>query len=166
MVIAEALTKIKDLEKERASIQANINNKVFIMEDEKATPVEAIIADYEAIAKEIAKLKTQVIATNISTKISIAGLDDVVLELNLMEALKEIEHSRHMEQIYRGLAGQVDNRNNRFMSIGYGDATPIKLINNFNKSMEECTSIANTCRDRARAIEKFLVKANWQTDLV
>jgi hypothetical protein len=169
MVIGEALSKIKDLEAKRNYIYGRTVQTVFVLPEEKeeGKTIENTLDEYKGVCSEIAELKNRVIATNVATRIRL-GIDrpNIPEEANLLGILKLIEKLRMYEQITTTIVGSINNRGSRFFSGSYGEKDAIKLEPNFVGNAQLFIKQAEEYKETARELEKVLVKANWQTELL
>jgi hypothetical protein len=173
MLIAEALTNIKDLEKQRREVQSKIRDGIYILPDlkaeEKPETVETQMAELEKVTEEIATLKIRIIQTNVNTSISVPAAGGMLKMCSLMAAIKEIESCRYFETQLTEIANHMDNKNVRYFSPGdvyMSQGEPITLLPNFTTSSKALRQKAKEYHAQARAIEQALVKANWQTEIV
>lgn len=164
MVIAEALSKLKDLEKTRGYWQDKITASTFVLPEEKANAksIDTMIDTYLNICGEIAEIKASIIKTNIVTTVEIA---DVGIR-NLVQLIKIIEIAKQREVILRSLCTRTEDRGSRFYSVGYRSEEPIRLLPNFEKTPDSYRDEADKSRFLARELERILIKTNWQTEII
>lgn len=169
MLIAEALTRIKDLEKERREVGEKLNSNVFILPDLEVAPdtIEEIIGTYQDLTAQIAELKVKVIATNVVTKVEFQNVEGVTASISIMAAIKMIETYRHLESRYSSLVDSMESKRSRFYSHGsFGSDQAIKLIPNFKLTPAKLREEVIAFRNGARRVEQAVIKANWSTELV
>lgn len=169
MVIAEALNKIKDLEKERREIGDKLNKDVFILPDLEVAPatIEELIETYQSLTADIAELKIKVIATNVTNRVEFVDVKGSVVKITIMAAIKMIETYRHLESRYSNLADVMESKRARFFSQGgFGSEQPIKLKPNFQTLPTDLRKEVTAFRDGARRVEQAVIKANWNTELI
>lgn len=170
MVIAEALTKIKDLDKERREVQEKLDSDVFILPDLEVKPdsIETLIGQYQELSTQIAELKVKIIATNIATEVTFVDQKNAEVKLSIMGAIKLIETYRNLETRYSKILDQMQSKRSRFFAQGgFGSEQVVKLIPNFdNLAATGLQQEIRGLRDAIRRVEQAVIKANWSVALI
>jgi len=172
MVIAEALTAIKDLDRRRRTLRNHLRDNVFVLPgltaEEIPDGVETLLEEFKAVIEEIADLKVRIVKTNVMTNLSITKVEEAdPVEVSILEAIKLMESYRELEQRYNDVAELMESKQARFFSQGgFRSDQAIQLNPNFISSAAEVRLKAGFYRTGARHIEQAIIKKNWATELL
>lgn len=170
MVIAEALNKIKDLEKMRREVTGQLDDVVYVLPDMEVHPpsVEKLLEHYLELSTQIAELKVKIVATNIATEIEVLDVKDTPMKLSIMAAIKLMETYRNLEARYTKLIELMESKRARFYSHGgFGSEQSITLTRNFNIETPSMLRIEVIgLRNATRRVEQAIIKANWNINLL
>ena len=153
MKLAEALVRIKDLKGKSAELQRVVySDATFDVVDEnlEVPTIEKSLNDLVSVSEETAKLKARIALTNVNN--------------GLTAKLHEMEHLRslisQLEPLTRNKQVVVNLR-----SVAYNEPA-VKMETRATYNVSEWTKQLNECRDRIRALDLELQRANWEVDLV
>ena len=155
MAIAEILQEIKDAETKRNALQSELQKNAFILtvDEKRLRSIDDLLTTFDTLNTKILAMKVALQKTNAITIEPETGM-------TLVEILKTAEHNRTLESLYRRHIETITTKDHRYMTRGYTE-TPIELIPNFNRTVEEYENLAEKYKNETRRLERLLQKVNW-----